>query len=469
MYRSEEQIAQSLVDSINSTDPSVDVTKGPVYDMLLSPVPAELSLVEEKADRVSRLVTLQLDQVVTDDEASAIATTLGISLPRGDASHTSKFVFWSSNPVADSGAIQVPVGTMVGTTDGRYTFATTRAINVPLTDAAAYYVASRRRYEFQTNIEATGVGPDYDLPPTRISKMFSQIPGIDGCSNLESTSGGTNPADASSAITQARIALAGLDPEVGGGLVRNIFQYNPDKILSVSLVYPKDRPIFARRVKRPSIDAYVYADSPTSNEFTLTAAGGEQTIALPETPVLSVESVRVNSSTVAFSFLQDTTPEIGLSARANDRIRLATPLSQYDVLIVNYTTSDVHRSLQDRVFDTSDRPFGTDVLARMFREVQIEIVARVKLLPSVDEVRAGSDILDVLTAIVETNQPNRTIVPRNIAERMPELVAGVAANGFNFEVFGRTVGRVGTVESITLGKHELARIDGNLIHINLGH
>ena len=461
MARTEADIEITLAQSIKSEDRTFDTQKGPIYDALIRPVPRVLAPIEARVDRAERLATLQIAEVLDETEALQLARSFGIQLPVGRASRGFLTCFTTARP----DIVEIFRGNIFGTTDGTFTYFASGNTIIEGAAVDSYFVSSRRRYEFRIRVEATGVGADYDVAEERITKVFTQIPGISGCVNYERMRGGLDPSDFSSTIAAVQAALRGLDPESGGGLASNIIQFDPDNVLGVSLVYPKDSE-FKRISSRAAIDAYVSGVDADTHEFSVTAVGGEQTIALQKTPALSVESVRVNGNDVAFEFVVDTSATTGLSARATDSIRLTSALVTSDVLEVTQTYNLLHRGLQDEIF-TEETLFDTDVLARMPFDVAIEVVADGTALTSsaLNVSRIEKDVTDLLSAILEDGAMGGTYVPKEIEDLMPGRVSGLQS--FRFLVFARVSGRLTEVETIALNKNQTALIDTTRLRISI--
>ena len=113
MARTDAEIQQSLIESLQATDPSVDVRKGPVFDFLLRPVPPELQKTEADVERLTILTTIQLDDVATEAEIQAMATSFSIRLGGGKPSKTRNQVFFTfTAPLQD---VVIDRGNLVGT------------------------------------------------------------------------------------------------------------------------------------------------------------------------------------------------------------------------------------------------------------------------------------------------------------------------------------------------------------------
>lgn len=462
MARTEDEIRQSLIESLRAVDQSVDVAKGPVYNFLLKPVPVELQKTEADVERLVILTTQQLGRVATQEEVEALATSFSIRLGGGRASRSSGQVFFTNRrPTED---IVINRGELVGTTDQRYTYFVSEQGTLPAATADNFFNAATRRYELVLRCEATAVGPDFDLPPGRITRLLTSITGIDGTINITQYTGGQEAEALEESVDRIRAKLAGLDPETGGGLKSDIRNYDSENVTDVSLVYPKDRTLFRRLTNRPAIDAYVLGNVIETVQQTYTATGGETDIQLENVPAVTLNSVTVNGTDVTATLIQDETRQTGYSARATDYVLMPTGLTASDVVILNYDYDALIADMQTDLFE-QERPFDTDVLARQAREVGIEIVVDATILPSGDEARTFTQIEAKLFEKVETEFFQDVLLPEVLREQIQDEVAGL--NTLRFVRFRRTSGSLLDVESITLAKNERSVIDQDVLDIRV--
>lgn len=454
MARTVDEIQTSIIASLEAIDPSIDVQKGPIFDFLLQPVPVELADTEARADRIARLVTAQLDEVATQEEVEAMATSFSVPLGTGKQSSGRAVFYTFARPTTD---IPIPRGTLIGTTRQDFTFFVTDAnLVLSAADADAYFNSARRRYEITANIEATSVGPDFDLPPFRINTLFTQIEGLDGVVNLERTQNGLDQEELALSVERIRTKFNGNDPEIGGGINSQIRNYAPDIVTDVNLVFPKDTE-FRRSTSRPAIDAYVNGADAQSVDQSFVAIGGEQDIALEQPPVISVESVTVNGTEVDFAFLQDTSATIGGSNIAEDRVILESPVTTSDVVAITYTRDKLIDDLQTDLFNPDDRTFETDILAKRRKATPIVIQLTAKVLPSFDPNRTSDAIESALFDFVETGLFAEELLPEPIRQQIKDEVGGISE--LRFTKFQRLSGSTLDVEVITLAKNEVAQID----------
>jgi len=462
MSRTDSEILQSMVESLTTIDPSVDVVKGPVYDYLLRPVPSELAKTEQQVERLTILSTLQLDRVATQDEIAAMATSFSLRLGGGKPSKTKNQVFYAyTKPIRD---IVIDRGYLVGSEDQRYTYFVSTKTTLPYISAANFYNPQTRRYEISASCEATAVGPTFDLPAHRVSRLITKIDGIDGTDNIGEYAGGEVQEDLPNAVARVQAKFAGLDPETGGGIISDIRNYDSENVTDVSLVYPKDRSLFRRPTTHPAIDAYVLGEKIDSLAQTYVAVGGETQIALEHRPVHSVESVSINGTTATFSFIQDTTRETGGSPRSLDYVLLAAPLVAADVVVLSYSYNSLLENLQADAFSL-ERPFDTDVLVREPRRILLWIELEATVVTSFDPSRVSDDILTNLTGQIETGYFQDILQPEVIRQKIRDEVGGVST--IRITKFRRVSGGYYDVETVDLAKNEVSSIDQTRLKITV--
>jgi hypothetical protein len=312
--------------------------------------------------------------------------------------------------------------------------------------------------------EATAIGPDFDLPPGRITRILTNVDGVDGTINITEYSGGQEAEDLDKSVDRIAAKFAGLDPETGGGIKSDIRNYDPENVTDVSLVYPKDRTLFRRPINRPAIDAYVLGSATETIDQSYTAVGGEAQIPLDNVPASQLNGLTINGANQTGTLIQDTTQRTGYSARATDYVLLSAPLVAGDTVVLNYDYNDLIASMQADLFE-DERPFDTDVLARQPRDVGIEVVVDATILPSGDEARTFTNIESALFEKIETDFFQTVLLPEVLREQIQDEVSGV--NTLRFVRFRRTTGSLLDVESIQLAKNETAVIDQNLLDIRV--
>ena len=457
MARTPEQVRKSLSASAAEADPTADLAKGPIYDLMLRPVAPEIAALEERQDSVRTLASLQLDKVTTEAEINAIGTAFGLPNVSGKPASCRQTFFTSSRPTSD---IVIERGTLVGTTDSSRIFVVTERVVMLASAADAYYNAARRRYEITAKIESTSIGSDSNLPAFRIKRLFTTVTGLDrnGTENREAATGGTDRQSFSNYLRRIRLKFLGVNPETGAGIASQAFEYAPESISDVMMVYPKDRKVFRRDTGRPAIDLYVIGSLTESTSQRYVAIGGETSIALSSAPVLSIGSVQIDSAaTTAYTLLSDPNPALTGSSRASDVLILTTPLTAGQVIDITYTYDALVSGMQANVFDANGRQFGTDILVRRPEEVPVSVQVDVTVLPSFDVSRATDAVNTIVFEYIETNVFIGVLLPETLQQRILDGVAGVSS--VKIQRFTATNSGALPVEAINLQKNQIPTVD----------
>ena len=455
MARTARQIANSLGQAVQASDPTADLAKGPVFDLLIAPVAPELAVTEQAAEDLRTLASLQLDRVVTLDEVQAIGTSFGLPQIDGRSATVQQTFYTTTRPTSD---LTIQRGSIVGTTDGSRLFQTVEGATMLATSADQYYVASRRRYELIVACQALAIGTAANLPAFRITRLITRIAGFDGTENRQISQGGTDRQSFTEYLNRIRRKFLGLTPETGGGLISQIFESAPNTITDVSLVYPKDRSIFRRDTGRPAIDAYIIGEDIATGQQRYTAVGGETAITLERPPVESVTLVQIDgTSTTGFALVPDPDVRRAGTARAVDVLVLTAPLTANQIVDISYQYDGTVYELQINGFDQALQQFGTDILIRKPVIVPVAIELDITVLSSFDTNRVSDAVQTKLFDFIEASVFLGSLLPEVIVQAILNDVAGVSS--VRLLRFAPSNKAALAVEAIVLTKNEISKID----------
>jgi hypothetical protein len=463
MARSAEEIKRALSLTVATADPTADLAKGPIADLLLFPVAPELAATEQTVEDLRVLASLQLDKVVTETEINAIGTAFGLPPVSGKPARYRQTFYTSSRPTRD---IPIERGTLVGTSDASRVYVVTERVVMLASNADAYLNASRKRYEITANVECTSIGTAGNLPAFRIKRFLTRISGIDGTENRETANVlGTDRQSFADYLARIRRKFVGLNPETGSGIATRIVEYAPEDVLDISLVYPKDRAIFRRDTGRPAIDAYILGETQDTTQQRFVATGTESVVVLDTAPVLSISSVLVDGSPyTAYALNSDTNPSTSGTARASDLIVFSTPLTSGQIVEINYAYDSLINGLQTNVFDDDGREFGTDILLRRPELVQVIVHVDVTVLPSFDVNRTTDAVRTIIFDYVETDRFIGSLLPETLQQKILSDVSGVSS--VKIQRFTTTSGGTLPVEVVSLNKSQISAVDQNNLLIS---
>jgi len=455
MARTKTQIATSMIATLRSVDPSIDVEVGPIRDFVITPTAKELAATEERAEHLALLYSLAFAQTASDAEVKALADNFGIS--RGRGSPSSGFLtFFSYTAPAAGSSYTVSRGTLVSTTDGTYMYRTMEVGSI-LGDAAdAYYNGTKQYYEITIRAEAVAVGPDYDVPPYRVTKIVGSLTGISGAENRVAFTGGSVSETKAGHVSRIQTRFLGMERGTAGGILSNIRNYDTTNIKDVSIVYSTDHTLFRRKTTTPALDVYIIGEVGEQATVVFTAVGGEDTVTLLRQPILSIDSVTVNGLPASYEWVIDQLPETTKSTSARDFIRLTPPLTAADVVQVTYTYNKLLTNIQNDLF-TYQGMFGTSILTRAAWEAPIALTVNISRLSVFSESRIQTQADGIITDYIEQELFIDALFPEVLRDRIQSRVAGVSTVTFSY--FTRTDFGTLDVEVIELRKLERAVLD----------
>lgn len=463
MARTVDQIKKSLIDSIDTSDPSLDSTKGPIADIMVTPLANELSRTEAETARVAQLYSIAFASAATSDEVTALANNFGITQGAGQAATGFGYFMRFTKPKVNE-TFEVVAGTLVGTQDLNFIFTVTTGATLDGANADSYYNPSRGTYEVLVGITATAPGPDYNLPALRINRILTTTNGFDSFENRVVTDGGTTAETQEQEVARIQTAFLGRDSGSVGGIDSQVRNYSPELVLDVSIIQPLNRKLFTRPVADPALDIYIIGESIKTANETFIASGGETSIQFSKKPVRSIESFLVNNASIPYQFVQDTSFDSGYSARATDYIAISAPLNPNDVVQFSYTYNALIYNMQTDMFSTR-RLFETDILVRESKKVYVVIDMTVKYISSYDPYKLQNSILQEIISVVQPNQFITVLQPEVVKQLVRGNVAGIQSIIFN--KFTTQLSSTQNVEVIEFEDNEESVVDSNSIVINL--
>lgn len=454
MARSKEQVADSIRNSILSVDNRVDLKVGPLWDYLISPIPPELSTLENKIDTLKVYYSPNFASVATQQEARDFAVNFGTGPSIGNFARTT-VVFYRNSPPAAGLAYTVPIGALVQTVDGNLVFRTTQSATMSGDYAATYFNPSTQRYEVTVIVEAVAPGVKYNIPAGHIRKMQTQIAGIDNITQPGEARGGTEPEDSLEVALRVQEKFKGLERNSISGITTLIKEAEPSYVTAVSIVKPTDRIEFRRLTNGPSLDVYVQGLNYTSCSEDYLATGGETKLPMTvNRTAVGITSVSVNGNVLdsaTWTFLPDTTLEYQFSTRANPMIQFTSALTANDLVEIVGTKNYLLDSLQV-LFTGENSLFKTDLLLRSFIQLPIIVSLEVRIT-SGDPDAIRSEIMTYLTYFIQPTSGIPTqLIPDSIRSLLKESIPEI--DTVKILEFRRRYGSIDTVEIVAPYKNQ---------------
>lgn len=459
MARSVTEVQESLTDNITSVDPSAQVRRGPIKWAFIDPVASEVQRNEIDAEHLAQLVSINQSESTTDDELEARANALGLERAQGKTSSGFATFFTSIRPQTTQ-TLTVPIGTVIGTSQGGLIYQTVAEGNIVGSAADVFFNVAQRRFEITVPAEALAVGSDHDVPPQRIVVILSPLDDFQGVVNNGFVEGGTSAETNAELDARIRSRLLGLDRGVNGGLVSDALRFDQTVKAAVP-VYSTDVTLFRRRTARPAIDLYVIGSYDRIVSESFVATGGETALTLSSPPVLSITDVLVNGISSTFTLLKDGTRETGGSTLARDQVVLAAALAPGDLVQVDYVANGLLLDLQATVdAEGTDSRFGTQIVMRTPFAAPIRVEVRAAILGSFDVLDVAAEIDSVVRSYVISESFVYTLTPEELDRRIKTEVSGISR--VQITVFSRQDAGA-AFGIIDLAKNELPTSDDSLI------
>lgn len=419
MARTLNEVITSLRKSVAAMDDSVDTSKGPVYNFSIAPVAPVIVENEETADRLERLLSIDIVQANNSSEdVSAIGTNFRVPRSGGHKERHLQTFYVYNKP---NNVIDIPTGCLVGSANGTYVYKVLEGRSFMPEAYANYYNSSTHRYELNLVVEAVDYGEEYNLPVGRVNKILSTGVGVDGTiSSTTSLVYGTAEEDDEDYLDKVSKKLEGLNSGTAAGLA-----YSIDELLGISdvRVFKPGDDLFTRKVKRAALDVYVNGDSTSCEVMTVDVYEDTEVIYLEEAPAVSVEYVKVNADNVDFVFNRDTSADYGNSTRARDSVRIPGGIQAGSSVEIKYYVNADVRSAMDNYVETG--LYDEDVLFRYPEKVylQLEVVLKVNTLNLADaKAQAESAIADYPQYVM-----GEVLSPSTIEALMRDAVPNVSA------------------------------------------
>jgi len=463
MARSEQQITQSLKNSFNNINPSLDLAVGPTYDYTLRPIPTELAYVESSVDRMTQFYSGNFPNVATSDEALDFANNFGISVSLGEKS-TGNLTFIRNSPPPAGVTLFIPVGLIIGTVDGQYLFQTLNAVYMLGDYASTYYNPQTNKYEISVAIQSVNPGSIYNLPPKRITKIIGSInqSDFDGVRQDAAMAGGTEPETSQELVSRVLQQFKGINLNSITGIATLANRFIPTGIITTAIVRPSDRLEFRRPTTGPALDLCVEGTISLQFSEEYFAVGGEATLILDTATATSISQVLVNSEILdanLWYFQAESSVEYTGSTKAQNKINFIIPLTANDVVNIIGVQNSLLSELQSIMSSSDDAIFKTDVLVRSFVDLPVTVGLDLKLktspLASVNDVRTA--LPSIVANYIEPGTIPESLDAKSLSDFIKSSIPDV--DSVKIYKFKRLVKSLSDVEVVIPLKNEIPRFN----------
>jgi len=374
MARDQDEVLSSQEETIGEVDPTIDVSKGPIYESALLPWSKEVARTEEKVEHLGQLYQLEKAQTWDQEEIEFVGRNFGQEFGKGSPSQGFLTFYTYEAPTSD---ITISANTLASTEGGEYVYQTIEEVIMYATSIVAYYNASTRRYEITVPAEAVERGSEYDAKKGRINTPLTNIDGISGVISSTDFEGGTADQTKEEFAADLRELPLGNSLGTPGGIQNLALRAAFGEIQDTAVVTPADVGTWERAAQvgmRMSVDLYVLGSRLGPTTYSYTTVGSETRVVLEKQPVLSVSSVLVNGSAVAFTLDSDTDANTRGSTSAQDAVVLASAPGPGATVFVSYTYNKLIETIQLEVGDDSEDMFRANILVREGKKVTSRVV-----------------------------------------------------------------------------------------------
>lgn len=371
MARDVDEITRSMAETTELINPNVDTSKGPVYETAHYPWAVEIAKQEAANDALAQRYQFETADRWSTEEIASVGRDYGMSLSQGTPSQ-GYLTFYAYEIKVDT---PIEEGTLGSTSDGRYFYKTLQSVTFFSANVAAYFVASRRRYEITVPAEAVEIGPDYDCAEGSVNVLQTPIPGVSGVTGSEFRGGSTNQS-LQEFVDDLRAVLLGNALGTPGGLASLGIRFTQGVVEDTAVLTPADIGVFERLpsgMVRSMIDIYVIGSRLGVTDYTYTTSGTETTIVLPETPLLEVTAVLVDGVAATYTIIRDTAPATRGTVFAQDAINLDAAPGPGHTVYVAYSYNALVFDFHNYMNESNAQLFRTDAIVREGKQVPVDI------------------------------------------------------------------------------------------------
>lgn len=427
MPRSQETIEQSIADSIESINPSIDTQKGPIADIFITPPATQLRISELQVDNLDKLYSINYILTRNTTALELYGSNHGLRKSPGKSAQ-GNCTFYTYSRLRDGEITVIPAGTVITTSDPSIAYQTRRTAYIYGDRIDTYYNTTTRRYEIQVPIESLGTGDGFEVPAYRIKEIRDTIDGIDGVVNKSRITGSTAAETNAEFGTRIRTKFNGTALGSASGLKQLIQNYDPSLIKDLSLVFSTDFTLFKRYTRRPAWDVYIIGDDYEEETETLYGDNTTTEFQLSNVPVSSVSEVLVNNIPVAYSLEKDTSDQTSESSAATDKIILLSAPSSSDEIVFTYEYDKLPTTIQTYVEEAGRDLYEADILIRKAIAVPLVVSVEIQVLSSFDATQAISDTFAIISEYLNTNAfvTDNILYPENLRTTISGNVGGAS-------------------------------------------
>ena len=431
-----DELRTDLANALLTRIPNIDLTDGtPERDMFIeAPVSGQLITLWDKLIYTAKLFApLNYYNDLSEDDINLYLANYNVTpLAATYASGTVTFYTYTT-PTRD---IVIPNGAIVKTDSTVPIEFAVQGDYILYASIAEYYkISARGRYEIPCSITAIAAGPDSRAGINTVTLLGTSIPGIQGCTNAASVTGGSAQETIQSALRRT------LEKFQGRGLAstQGLKSYVQSYVTAVNIVTSEDPEMERDLEIGGAIDIYVIGSSSTTvtDTFTVTTIGLLYPLTVPYTnssitlehspiikyPISGLISVAKNGTFLLPSHYE-LVADLGIlkeSTRSLDKVQLtALGISSTgyfvdgDVIEVTYQYNSLLTTIQDDLNSTSNYYINRDYLVRSMTPVTVDVSFKFKESAGQNFTNVSADVNLAIATYIDSIQNNGSVEKADI-------------------------------------------------------
>jgi len=468
--RSKEEWVTYLNNLILGVDRSLDVSFGPLKNIFVDPSANGLSILDFELDRVKKILNIDNNDLMTDDEFEAILGNYLVEQLSGIKA-TGVVYFQTSNLNFD---VTIPRGFPISTNPrfgNRVIFTTTESKTMFVASAPSFFNPSENVYEVAVNVEATIAGDIGNVPEESITVMLRGITGIDRVINKNEFNTGSGEETRNESVRR----LKGFLKSNGILMLRKGLLFDALRLVEDASVIGAGDEGFTRDSENSgAVDLFVIAEELTEvtdyfrvGYHYLEDPSNGVTWIFENQPVNEIVEVIIdgNDETSLFT-LQKDDGVYSDSIRAKDALFTSTPASLDPYFGKNASVKYKYNSKVgsvNSIYNNFDRRvWGRDLLVREATSVKAVITATITILSGFDKPTIAST---AKTKIIDYVNALNIGDPLEIAD-ITFIVRGIpGVDNVVYSDFRKESDPGGIVEDVIVNRNQYLRTNSSLVTV----
>lgn len=456
MARTTEEVRSDMLSQLSSLLPTLDLSVGSAERDIFIEAPLAGAIVPMWKQLELLEATFSL---FTNPDGIPAATVDQIALNNYSITRTPASAAYGTitfYATAFNESISIPSGTSIQTSSSTpRTFVTTNSAVFNPADAAVYFNATAKRYEFKVSVKSQNVGVGTGASKGSITILASPIPGITGVFNADGIDDGFDAETNAQVVSKIKQASISRSIDTNAGLNIFLSQFSND----YKIIRYGDSEF--KRSKFPGgVDVYFANIVPetVTESFVVPSAAFVGGFILGNQPVMSIDLVVGKTlgtiSESAYTLKQDT-GLLNKSVKSNDAIVFGAPGITDQSVTVTYTYNSFPSNVSSQLTLPANDTFNRDMLMRQAAEVLVTVVVSIRLQVNADIDLVRNAIINGLSNYVNSLVIGQSVLKSEVLNLL--RVEGVAAIDFNtFSMTTTGGGSINSVGDVAIANFEFA-------------